>query len=111
MRRKALCLFLTVFLIVFSAHCTEWVLAISQFDGDDAFSAVIPKLILQEIPDGLVRLTTSNEMIENKKKAIMDERRKLQNSMQDKISSRDAVDNLTVALNPAVVEQIVECCE
>ena len=90
MRRKAWCLFLTFF-FVFSAHCTDWVLAISKFDGDEAFASVIPKLILQEIPDGLVRLTTSDEMIENKRKSILEERRKLQNSMQDKISARDAV--------------------
>ncbi len=89
--RKALCLSLIVVLFSFSAFSVDWVLAISAFDGDKDFSSVIPKLILAEIPDGLVRLTTSNEMIENKKKSIMEERRKLQNSMQDKISARDAV--------------------
>ena len=89
--RRALCLFLTVFSVVFQANCADWVLAISAFDGDDAFSSVIPKLILAEIPDGLVRLTTSNEMIEKHRKSILEERRKLQNSMQEKISARDAV--------------------
>ena len=89
--RRALCLFLTVFSVVFQANCADWVLAISAFDGDEAFSTVIPKLILAEIPDGLVRLTTSNEMIEKHRKSILEERRKLQNSMQEKISARDAV--------------------
>lgn len=89
--RKALCLFLILFTACFHAFSVDWVLAISEFDGDKSFSAVIPKLILQEIPDGLVRLTTSNEIVENKKKSIMEERRKLQNQMQEKISARDAV--------------------
>ncbi len=89
--RRALCLFLTVFSVVFQANCADWVLAISAFDGDDAFSTVIPNLILAEIPDGLVRLTTSTEVIENKRKSILEARRKLQNQMQEKISARDAV--------------------
>ena len=89
--RKALCLSFIVVLFSFSAFSVDWVLGISAFEGDKDFASVIPKLILAEIPDGLVRLTTSNEMIENKKKSIMEERRKLQNSMQDKISARDAV--------------------
>ena len=80
-----------IFSVCFHAFSVDWVLAISEFDGDKDFSSVIPKLILAEIPDGLVRLTTSNEMIENKKKTIIEARRKLLNTMQDKISARDAV--------------------
>ena len=89
--RKAFCLFLSVFIAVFSLHAENWVLAISAFEGDKSFSTVIPQLIMAEIPDGLVRLVTSQEVVENKKKAILEERRKLQNSMQEKISARDAV--------------------
>ncbi|MCR4938539.1 MAG: hypothetical protein K5930_00355 [Treponemataceae bacterium] len=89
--RKAFCLFLTAFLTLIPFHAEEWVLAISAFDGDKSFSTIIPQLIMAEIPDGLVRLVTSGEMVENKKKTILEERRKLQNSMQEKIKARDAV--------------------
>ena len=61
-----------IFSVCFHVFSVDWVLAISEFEGDKSFSAVIPKLILQEIPDGLVRLTTSNEIVENKKKSIIE---------------------------------------
>lgn len=114
MLKKFLCLFVFFILNLSHCFCEDWTLAAKKFDfvqnkkrdvSEQEYATLIPQLFLEQIAEGILRTTSSEEMLDRTLNEYLVSRQSLFLQLSKEVKTRDSL--VLVTDNPKKLKKLM----